>query len=1231
MWKRLGGICLLGFWLGFPVAASASIDLISQIEGEPLLEDAPNGPSFDSSISADGRFVAFRSEATNLVAGDTNGFADVFIFDRSTATIERLNANANGLSEDPQISADGRFVAFVSFASNLVPADSNGATADIFVYDRISATTELLTPGGNGRSVSPSISADGRYVAFQSSASNLVVGDSNERTDIFVYDRETNTTERLTPGANEFSQDPSISADGRFVAFDSPADNLVAGTSRSFIDGDDSRVYVFDRATGTTEFLAEGGFAVRSTAPSISADGRYVAFSSSSRDLVEDRPAFNGSIFVFDRETDTVELLMLRPNPSGGNGRPSISADGRFVVFETEDRALVERVVPSMFRRYVLIYDRDTKTFEQLAPGATGSSVSPMLSADGLFVSLVTAGSDLVAGGIDSGAEVLVFDRTAESYERIPAVGLSFDVAGANGESNVPSVSDDGRFIAYESLASNIVSGDPNGHTDIFVYNRDTDSNEPITSGANTGSRDPSISADGRFVAFESSASNLVAGGTSIRDIYVYDRDSASTELLTSGSDGDSAMPAISANGRFVAFESTASNLVAGDTTGDVRDIFVYDRETDTTELLTTGGDGDSRAAAISADGRFVAFSSTATNLVQDEDAGVFFDIFVHDRVTNTTELVVNGTTGVALAPSISANGRFVAFATSRSIFVHDRDDGNTEFLALGDSIPDAGVTRNASISADGRFVTFSSNAFELTGSLAGSSEIFLLDRNTDTIRLLSEGENGAASEDDSIEAAISGDGRVVAFSSLSVSLANDGTPDFSDVFATVISNTPSADALTTTANEDTPHSFTITGSDPDSDALTFELVTQPANGTVTGLAPDLIYTPNPDFFGTDEFTFITDDGTGPSLPATVSISVMNVNDPPVGTGVRIGTGAGLTALNVARDTPFAITLEGADIDGDLLAFNVADLPANGSLSGELPNLVFIPDPNFVGSDSFTFTVSDGDDTSEPVIVSIVVADATVTLLSAVLPASRSVEVGTTATAFATLINAGNADAQGCELRLPETLAAEFSYQTSDPSTNAVVGEPNLSVDILAGASQSFVFSITPTEEMAATEVALEFSCANAVDASSFVGLNTLLLSASFAPVPDLIALVATTTDNGVMELANGAGFFTAASINVGSAATITVSVDTPDATLPISLTLCETDPATSVCINPAVPSVEPVIVDIAEAGSPTFAVFASADEAIALDPANNRVFLRFSDELGLVRGATSVAVQNNQ
>ena len=250
-------------------------------------------------------------------------------------------------------------------------------------------------------------------------------------------------------------------------------------------------------------------------------------------------------------------------------------------------------------------------------------------------------------------------------------------------------------------------------------------------------------------------------------------------------------------------------------------------------------------------------------------------------------------------------------------------------------------------------------------------------------------------------------------------------------------------------------------------------------------------------------------------------------------------------------------------------------------------------------------------------------------LFSAVLPTSRSVEVGATATAFATLINAGTVAAEGCAIRLPDTLSASFFYQASDATSNQTIGQPNVTVDIPAGSSQSFVFGITPTEELAAVEVPLEFQCVNAIDASSIVGLNTLLLSASFTPVPDLIALAATISNNGVMELVNNNGFFTAASINVGAAATITVSADTGSSTLPLTLSLCQTDPATSECINPTVPNSGPVIVDIVEGGSPTFAVFATADGPITLDPANSRVFLRFSDDLGVVRGATSVAVES--
>jgi len=436
----------------------------------------------------------------------------------------------------------------------------------------------------------------------------------------------------------------------------------------------------------------------------------------------------------------------------------------------------------------------------------------------------------------------------------------------------------------------------------------------------------------------------------------------------------------------------------------------------------------------------------------------------------------------------------------------------------------------------------------------------------------------------------------------------------------------PVADSQTLATAPNTPLSIALTGSDPDGSALNFSIVGFPANGTLVGDLPDLVYTPANDFTGVDSFTFNVSDSSAVSATATVSITVAGLNPPPSGNSPPTANGQAVSTL---RDTPVSVLLTASDPEGESLSFSFVTLPANGSLSGTAPDLIYTPDTNYTGADSFSFTVSDGEGTSAPVSVSITVVDASVTLFSAVLPASRSVEVGATATAFATLINAGSVTAQACAPRLPDTLSAEFFYQTSDAASNDLTGQPNLAVDIPAGASQSFVFGITPTDELAATEVALQFQCANATDATSFVGLNTLLLSASFTPVPDLIALVATTSNNGVMELSNNSGFFTAATINVGSASTITVSADTGEATLPMTLSLCQTDPVTSVCINPTVPASQPVIVDIAEGDSPTFAVFASATESIALDPANSRVFLRFNDELGEVRGATSVGVQS--
>lgn len=252
-------------------------------------------------------------------------------------------------------------------------------------------------------------------------------------------------------------------------------------------------------------------------------------------------------------------------------------------------------------------------------------------------------------------------------------------------------------------------------------------------------------------------------------------------------------------------------------------------------------------------------------------------------------------------------------------------------------------------------------------------------------------------------------------------------------------------------------------------------------------------------------------------------------------------------------------------------------------------------------------------------------------LVAAVLPVSRSVTVGTPATAFVTITNTGaiTATSVGIELTAaPGTaLPLTLTFQTTVPATNQVTGEPNVPVDVLAGQSQTYVIALTPTAPFAPTEVSFKFSGTNTSSARLIFGLNTLLLSASAEPVPDIIALAATIANNGVVDLpsATGVGAFAVATVNVGAPGIITVSVDTGSAGLPMALALCQTDPATGGCLAPAVSS---VTATIAAGATPTFGIFVGASGPVLFDPANNRVFARFTDAAGAIRGATSVAVR---
>jgi len=254
---------------------------------------------------------------------------------------------------------------------------------------------------------------------------------------------------------------------------------------------------------------------------------------------------------------------------------------------------------------------------------------------------------------------------------------------------------------------------------------------------------------------------------------------------------------------------------------------------------------------------------------------------------------------------------------------------------------------------------------------------------------------------------------------------------------------------------------------------------------------------------------------------------------------------------------------------------------------------------------------------------------ATAAIVSATLPASRSVQVGQIAHAFATIINTGVGTANACGLALGTTLDASFAYSLTDPFTNLIddsVGA-NTPVDIPAGASQSYVFSIAPGSVLAVTDVEIVFDCDNTEPAPVHTGLNTILLSASTDPVADVIALA---SGVGIVDVPGEAriGAFAVASVNVGVGADITVTADDGGGGLPISTLLCQTDPAAGTCINPTVASAAPVGVTIDGDATPTFAVFVVATDTVEFDPAVHRVFVRFKDAGGTTRGATSVAVR---
>lgn len=318
------------------------------------------------SISDNGRFVFFESSASNLVAGDTNGSFDVFVYDRKTGKIQLVSVNSNGEQGNTDssglfnsISANGRYVVFSSIASNLVPNDNN-EDGDLFVRDLKLGTTQRVSVKSNGEGctdgglsiVGRSISADGSVVAFSSACRDLVPNDNNNGYDIFVHDLKTGLTTRVSVGSNgaegnDGSEFPDISANGRFIVFSSLANNLVDGDNNNVAD-----VFVHDLKTGETKIVSldsdERQGNEESFLPSISRDGRYVAFQSDASNLVSDDTNGNRDVFVRDIKLGVTKRVSVNDQGEESNGIKTrnwfstISADGKYVAFSSDASNLVE-------------------------------------------------------------------------------------------------------------------------------------------------------------------------------------------------------------------------------------------------------------------------------------------------------------------------------------------------------------------------------------------------------------------------------------------------------------------------------------------------------------------------------------------------------------------------------------------------------------------------------------------------------------------------------------------------------------------------------------------------------------------------------------------------------------------------------------------------------------------------------------------------------------------------
>ena len=693
--------------------AAADLVLLSAPE-DPLMYGTQGlGRSDECGIDGDGSHTVFASEAPQLVPGDRNGERDVFIRDNSSGQVQRLNHFANG-EENPNgafavtISASGRYVAFAS-PDNLI-ANGGVTPPQLYVMDRQTGNMLLASrrtdglpanaPSSDGR-----VARGGRFVVFSSGATDLVPGDGNGKFDIFRFDAQTETVDRVSTDLNGVesnggSYQAGIANGGVYVAFESDATNLVPNDTNGQRD-----VFVKNMDTGAIERVSVSSVGVEGNGGSdfldISSDGELVLFQSAAGNLVAGDSNNAYDLFLHHMSSGITERVSLdgmgNQIASANEGR--LTGNGNYLVFESTDPALVG-ATHGFHQAYVK--SLSTGAVIQLTSVSDGAVLRTRISGDASRICYETIATDAFIGDNNGVSDVLNVDTGDGAVSVVSAAETTVPVSGGLRSSLEADISADGRFAVFSSQSVlDAPSFAATGDSGIWqVYLRDADSNSIVVVSANAlgdagddWSGLPRISADGRYVAYQSSATNLGPPGALPNTIYRWDSQNDSTELLSvdgGGNPADGNLPDIDGDGNRVVFHS--DTLVPAGDTGGFQDVFLWEDGVGVATLSVAAngdfGNNDSANAAISADGRYVVFYTEADNLVAGMSG--HSEMLLRDLQTDTLTRVSSppGVTpdgGVYGEPSISGDGRLVAFASLASNLVVDDPNGGISDLFIYD------------------------------------------------------------------------------------------------------------------------------------------------------------------------------------------------------------------------------------------------------------------------------------------------------------------------------------------------------------------------------------------------------------------------------------------------------------------------------------------------------------------------------------------------------------------